>query len=80
MCNNKECECTLVEAPETNHIYTISNTVLVFMNTSDSVSLMFWSTDLGTQIGDPTFITGTLPSGTVPTEATASIVFTKLSS
>jgi hypothetical protein len=49
------------------------------MNIGDSVSLMFWSTDLGTQIGDPTFIKGTLPSGAVPTEATASIVFTKLS-
>jgi hypothetical protein len=71
---------TLVEAPETNHIYTISNTVLVFMNISDSVSLMFWSTDPGTQIGDPTFIKGTLPNGSVPIESTASIVITKLSS
>jgi len=71
---------TLVEAPETNHIYTISNTVLVNLSSGDSISLLFWSDDLGSKIGDPAFLTGTLPNGAVPTEATASIVFTKISS
>ena len=70
---------TLVEAPESNHIYTISNTVLVYLVTGDSIALMFWSGDAGTHIGDPSFVKGKLPSGVVPTEATASIVFTKIS-
>ena len=72
---------TLVEAPETNHIYTISNTVLVNLLVGDSIALMFWSNDLGTRVGDPSYLTGKLPIGLiVPTEATASIVFTKISS
>jgi hypothetical protein len=70
---------TLVKAPETNHIYTISNTVLVDLSASDSVSLLFWSGDIGTHIGEPSLVTGILPSGQVPTEATASIVFTRIS-
>ena len=71
---------TLVEAPEAGHIYTISNTVLVNLSTNDSISLLFWSNDLGSHIGDPGYLTGKLPvSGIVPTEATASIVFTKIS-
>ena len=69
---------TLVEAPETNHIYTISNTVLVTLLVGDRISLLFWSADSGTKIGDPTFLRGRLPNGTVPSEATASIVFTKI--
>jgi hypothetical protein len=41
---------------------------------------MFWSGDIGTRIGDPTNITGKLPLGNVvPTEATASIVFLRIS-
>ena len=71
--------CTLVEAPESNHIYTISNTVLAELFTGDIISLLFWSGDLGTHIGDPSFITGVLPSGVFPLEATASIVFTRIS-
>ena len=72
---------TLVEAPETNHIYTISNTVLVNLLVGDSIALMFWSNDAGTRVGDPYYLTGKLPLGLiVPTEATASIVFTKISS
>jgi hypothetical protein len=70
---------TLVEAPEENHIYTISNTVLTNLQKNDSISLLFWSTDLGTHIGDPSFLKGKLPKNNiVPTEATASIVFTKI--
>ena len=71
---------TLVEAPEVNHIYTISNTVLVDLTVGDRISLLFWSNDLGTCIGDPIFLKGILPNGNVPNEATASIVFTKISS
>jgi hypothetical protein len=70
---------TLVEAPQENHIYTISNTVLVKLNNGDHISLLFWSTDKGTYIGDPTYVKGILPNGTIPEEATASIVFTKIS-
>lgn len=70
---------TLVEAPEENHIYTISNTVLTNLSLGDNVSLLFWSSDLGTHIGDPSFLKGKLPGGVVPNEATASIVFTKIS-
>ena len=70
---------TLVEAPETGHIYTISNTVLVHLNLKDSISLLFWSTDSNTQIGDPSFVKGILPSGLIPVEATASIVFSCIS-
>jgi len=75
---------TLVEAPEENHIYTISNTVLSALNANDSVALLFWSNYSGTHIGDPTFLKGFLPgpsgaTGPAPTEATASIVFTRIS-
>ena len=70
---------SLVEAPETNHIYTISNTVLAQLNTGDLVSLLFWSPYVGTQIGDPSLVTGILPNGSVPNEATASISITKIS-
>lgn len=64
---------TLVEAPESNHIYTLANTVLCHFNTGDIISLMFWSSDIGAFVGDPTKLTGKLPSGVVPTEATATI-------
>ena len=71
----------MVEAPESNHIYTISNTVLGNLLLGDSIALLFWSGDIGTHLGDPSFITGQLPGGTiVPNEASASIVFTKISS
>jgi hypothetical protein len=71
---------TLVEAPETNHIYTISNTILVDLSLNDHISLLFWSGDIGSRIGDPSFLTGKLPNGSKPSESTASIVFTKISS
>ena len=71
--------CTLVEAPEANHIYTISNTVLVNLVAKDSIALLFWSSDSNTRIGDPSFVKGILPSGGTPIEATASIVFTRIS-
>jgi hypothetical protein len=71
---------TLVEAPESNHIYTISNTVLVNLALNDRISLLFWAGDIGTHIGDPSQLTGKLPNGNNVKEATASIVFTKLTS
>jgi hypothetical protein len=70
---------TLVEAPETNHIYTISNSILVNLSLNDHISLLFWSGDIGSHIGDPSNLTGKLPNGSTPKESTASIVFTKIS-
>ena len=70
---------TLVEAPESNHIYTISNTVLVNLSVNDQISLLFWSGDIGSRIGDPFYLKGKLPNGSTPKESTASIVFTKIS-
>jgi hypothetical protein len=78
--NEIQGSSTLVEAPESNHIYTISNTVLVDLSSNDIISLLFWSADIGSHIGDPTFLKGKLPNGNTPTESTASIVFTKISS
>jgi len=69
---------TLVEAPEANHIYTISNTVLCNLVINDHVSLLFWSNDIDAKIGEPTTITGLLPSNLVPSEAVASIVFSRI--
>lgn len=69
---------TLVEAPEANHIYTISNTVLCNLTIQDHVSLLFWSDDIDAQIGEPATITGLLPSNLVPNEAVASIVFSRI--
>lgn len=69
---------TLVEAPEDNHIYTISNTVLCNLTANDKIALLFWSTDIGARIGDPTFLKGKMPSTIVPSEATASIVITRI--
>ena len=60
------------------NIYTISNTVLVDLDLNDQISLMFWSEDIGTRIGDPIQLTGKLPNGNSVPEATASIVFTKI--
>jgi hypothetical protein len=78
--NEIQGSSTLVEAPETNHIYTISNTILVDLSLNDTISLLFWSADLNSRIGDPTLLKGILPNGSTPHEATASIVFTKISS
>jgi hypothetical protein len=69
---------TLVESPQENHIYTISNTVLCELSALDNVSLMFWSTDIGARIGDPSFIKGLLPNNNNVVEASASIVFTRI--
>ena len=68
--------CALVEGQD---IYTISNAVLVKFSKGDRVSLLFWSSDPDTQLGDPSLVTGILPSDEIPTEATACIVFTRLS-
>jgi hypothetical protein len=72
---------TLVEAPVDNHIYTISNTVLLNYSIANQfVRLWFWSNDSGTHIGDTALLTGTLPN-TPPTsvpEATASLVITRI--
>jgi hypothetical protein len=77
--NEIQGSCTLVEAPEANHIYTISNTVLTNLIVGDQISLLFWSSDPKSKIGDPSFVKGLLPNGQIPLEATASIVFTRIS-
>jgi hypothetical protein len=53
--------------------------VLVNLSLNDEISLLFWSGDKGSHIGDPSHLTGKLPNGSTPKEATASIVFTKIS-
>jgi hypothetical protein len=71
---------TLVEAFETTHTCTITNTILVKLNTDDNVSLLFWSSYIGTQIGSSsTSLTGLLPNNTTPNQATATLTITKIS-
>lgn len=71
---------TFVQAPESNHIYTIANTVIVFINKDDVIQLLFWSDDAtATHIGS----IGDMPSwlilnGSPVKEATASMVITGL--
>ena len=75
--------CTLVEAPDTNHVYTISNTVLVSLSTGDKISLLFWADSTSIHLGDPTIVNGILPNitpNTKPQEATASLVITRITS
>jgi hypothetical protein len=75
-----EGSCTLVESPDSNHMYTISNTVLSSLTANDTISLLVWARNgNGAQIGSPTDQSGLLPSGVTPKQATATIVFTRLS-
>lgn len=70
---------TLVEAPEENHIYTLANTILAHLDVGDKIALVFWSSDIGAQVGDPTFLKGKLPVGNVvPTETTAAIRISRI--
>jgi len=69
---------TLVQAPQENHIYTVSNTVLSYLTVNDSISLLYWSNEINTHIGSPLTITGVLPNNILPIEATASLVFTRI--
>jgi hypothetical protein len=80
--NNIEIEgsTSLIKAEEVNnnvnHVYVISTSVLSELLSGDFVSLLFWSNDLKVQIGDPSIITGLLPTNVTPIESTASISFT----
>ena len=79
---------TLDRAPESNHIYTISNTVLVHVHSGDKLSLLFWTDDVGAYIGEPYTLSSaaTIPAigstGPDPpmsvAEATASLVITAI--
>jgi hypothetical protein len=73
---------SLVVSSESNNIYDISNTILCGLNINDKISLLFWSSNLSARIGDPSSITGILPSPSteVPKEATASITITRITS
>jgi hypothetical protein len=44
----------------------------------DSISLLFWSGDIGTIMGNPTKILGIMPNGLIPIEAIASLVCTRI--
>jgi len=70
---------TLVTAPHTNHIYTISNTILLNYTAGQTLALLAWANQSDAEIGEPSSFTGTLPvTGVTPVEATASLVITKL--
>lgn len=68
---------TLVEAPHTNHIYTLSNTVLVNYIAGTTISLQCWSEESDAQIGDPPQLTGLL-NGAAVSETVASMVITRI--
>lgn len=69
----------MVQAPETNHIYTISNTVLVNYTANQVISLLWWSNDSGSKIGEPSTLTGLIQPGNVPVQkATESMVITRI--
>ena len=69
---------TIVEAPETNHVYTLSNTILININPSDNISLLYWGNDTNTRIGYREKTPGILPNGEIPIESTASLIITRL--
>jgi hypothetical protein len=72
--------CTGVEAPHTNHVYTVPNTILVNYVAGQQLSLLVWVSDVknNVAIGAPAEIVGKLPSGASVKEATASLVITRI--
>lgn len=78
--NNNEVNgsSSLIKAPNTEHIYTMSNSVIVYLHQDDFISLMFWSDNIGTKIGEPSLINGFLPNNIIPKETTATIDFIKI--
>lgn len=73
---------SIVEAPLTQHIYAILNTVNVNLIKGDVIRLMFWARNTtGVTIGEPGSLTGLLPPnppGTGVTESVCSLVITRL--
>lgn len=81
------------QAPDTIHMYSISNTVLVNYNANSKLSLYWWAAyyntgnvevlnnvtglSLGPNVSN--FVPGKLPSGLTTEEATASLVITRIS-
>jgi hypothetical protein len=72
---------SVVQAPGDRHIYSVQNTVLVKLSIGDKISLLAWVSDSDGSIGDNGSLLTfkpPLPSGLVPTEAVASLVFTRI--
>jgi hypothetical protein len=80
-------------APDTNHAYSISNTILTFYTGGQELSLYWWAQyftgntpitttisgiSLGPNQTNNTWIVGKLPNGNIPSEASASLVITRL--
>jgi hypothetical protein len=72
--------CTVVQAPHNNHVYTISNTVLVNYIANQSLSLFLWTSDTknGVSIGSPDYSFPKLPGNISVKEATSSLVITRI--
>jgi hypothetical protein len=74
--------CSLIQSPGDRHLYSIQNTVLLRLAVGDKISLLAWVSDSDGSIGDPSALSvfqPTLPSGAIPSEAVASLVFTRIS-
>lgn len=71
---------TIVSAPETNHIYTITNTVLYNYTAGDNIALWVWANASTAQVGDTILNAPTGPTlnGANVTEATASMIITRI--
>ena len=69
---------TMIEAPETNHVYTLSNTILININQGDILSLLYWANDNNTRIGYREKNAGLLPNGEIPIESTANLVIIRI--
>jgi len=72
---------TLVQAPESNHIYTVANTLLLQIPENGTIKLLWWASDTNAKIGEPTSLKGKLPPtyAASPAETTASMVITRIS-
>jgi hypothetical protein len=71
--------CSVVEAPEQTHVYSCSNQVLANVRTGDKLSLMFWSTDTTTQLGNAKILEGKLPNGALTNQCCASLAIMRVS-
>ena len=74
---------SLIQAPETNHIYSISNTILYNYTTGSLLSLWVWSNNgqagaNAPTVGQPSLLTGIVPNIASIREAVASLVITRI--
>jgi hypothetical protein len=70
--------CSVVEAPEERHVYSCSNQILVNLKSSDKVTLVWWSTDAYTTLGNSVILQGILPNGKKATQCCASFVIVRV--